>query len=638
MTDGKEKTYEFGDFRLNVARRLLTRRTGEAVELTPKALEILRVLVERSGRVVEKSELMEAVWPNTIVEESNLSQNVYTLRRALDDGGGHRYIATVPGRGYQFVAAVTEITELPSGKKDGTGGGDALPSGPVAVGHRRVKSGFWMLLLALLLVAATAAIVARVGKGTDAAGGEELKRLAVLPFKPLVVAERDAPLELGMTDSLISQLGVVRNLEVRPLTLVRRFGSPEQDPFAAGRELGVDAVLDGHVQRSGARVRVTARLLRVADEKQLWQGRFDEPFTDIFTVQDSISSRVVQELALHLNREDARRMKKRETTSIAAYESYLKARFFISIAQPRQAIELLELAIQQDPDFALAHAGLADIYSRLPIATGVPSQEPHRKARAAVARALALEPDLGEAHTALGWIEFYHGWNWAASEAAFRRAITINRNDFSAHLGYAHLLSNTGRHDEALRESREAIALDPRSPIAIALHAQFLFHAGRYDESLDQAKRALEINPGFWIALMQLGKVHLQANRYEEAVDAFRQAGDTTSALTPAFSLAYTMARSGRSGEARDVVLSLKRPTPPQYVSPYGLAFVQLGLGDAAGALELLERAYEERDVHMVFLAVDPQWRTLVGNPGFDALMSRMNLKPGGWQPPVVGD
>lgn len=448
----------------------------------------------------------------------------------------------------------------------------------------------------------------------------------MLPFKPLVAENRDEALELGMADTLISRLGGIEELTVRPLNRVRRYGGPEQDPFTAGRELGVEAVLDGHIQRWGDRVRLSARLVNVGDEKQLWAGHFDEEFINIFSVQDSISEKVIRELALQLTGEERRRLTKRYTADAEAYELYLRGRFFISLAQPRRAIELFEQSTRLDPNFALAHAGLADIYSRLPIAADVPSREALPKAKEAALKALEIDDRLAEAYTALGWIGFYYEWDWESSEANHRRALEINPNDFSAHLGYAHLLSNTGRHDEALREVEQAIRLDPLSSLAGALKGQFLFHARRYPEAIEQLRQTLEINPAFWVALVQLGRSYVQVGRHQEAFEAFRKASESGGTTAPLSFTGYTYAASGLRVEAERTLLELRSPSEGTSVPPYNVALVYHGLGDTTEAMRWLEKADNERDVRMVFLGVDPLWDSLRSDPHFAGLLERMKL------------
>ena len=298
----------------------------------------------------------------------------------------------------------------------------------------------------------------------------------------------------------------------------------------------------------------------------------------------------------------------------------------MSLAQPRKAIDFFEQALRRDSNFALAYAGLADIYSRLPIAANIPSHEAIPRAKESALKALEFDDRLGEAHTALGWINFYYEWDWESSEAAYRQALEINPEDFSAHLGYAHLLSNTGRHEEALREVDQALRLDPLSPLANALKGEFLFHARRYPEAIEQLHKTLEINPTFWVALLQLGKCYEREGRYEEALEAFRKARESGGTTAPLSLIGYTYAVSGRRDEAERTLRELRALSEKEHVSPYRVAAIYNGLGDSDEALTRLERAYGERDVLMVFLGVDPQWDALRNDPRFMRLMEHLNL------------
>lgn len=639
MDESQPHIYEFGDFCLDASKRLLL-RGGAPVPLTPKVFDTLLYLVEHTGTVLSKDELMAAVWPDTVVEENNLGQNISKLRGVLGESRGeNRYIVTVPGRGYRFVADVKGGTSDAAAREperraalqpdDRTAAAAAPINTPPQPSQRAVrrKSSFSMALFAgIVAVGLGVAGVHLWQARTRPASGQPVRTIAVLPFKPLVAENRDEALELGMADTLISRLGGIEELTVRPLNRVRRYGGPEQDPFAAGRELGVEAVLDGHIQRWGDRVRLSARLVNVGDEKQLWAGHFDEEFINIFSVQDSISEKVIRELALQLTGEERRRLTKRYTADAEAYELYLRGRFFISLAQPRRAIELFEQSTRLDPNFALAHAGLADIYSRLPIAADVPSREALPKAKEAALKALEIDDRLAEAYTALGWIGFYYEWDWESSEANHRRALEINPNDFSAHLGYAHLLSNTGRHDEALREVEQAIRLDPLSSLAGALKGQFLFHARRYPEAIEQLRQTLEINPAFWVALVQLGRSYVQVGRHQEALEAFRKSSESGGTTAPLSFTGYTYAASGLRVEAERTLRELRSPSEGTSVPPYNVALVYHGLGDTTEAMRWLEKADNERDVRMVFLGVDPLWDSLRSDPRFAGLLERMKL------------
>jgi DNA-binding winged helix-turn-helix (wHTH) protein/TolB-like protein/Tfp pilus assembly protein PilF len=621
MNDGKGLEYQFGAFRVDPVRRRLL-RAGRPVALTPKVFDTLLYLVQRPGVLLTKDELLGALWPDVVVEENNLGQSISKLRGMLGEARGeHRYIATVPGHGYRFVAVVTEV----AAGDDDTSGKAARPT------RDDVPASRWRQharpAAAAGLLACVALLVAVIWTGWyPASRVTPIRSIAVLPFKPLVPDSGDPALEIGIADSLIARLSATRDLTVRPLGVVRRFRDPDQDPISAGRELGVEAVVEGHMHRAGDRIRMTVRLLRVADGKQLWAGQFDERFTDIFSVQDVISGKVTGELALELTGDERVRMARHDTSDAEAYDLYLKGRFFMDLAQPQRAIEAFEAAVQRDADFAAAHAGLADIYSRLPIATDGASREPIVKARASALRALELDDRLAAGHAALGWIRFYHDWDWRAAEASFRRALQLDPTAVSAHLGYAHLLSLTGRHDEALQEVDEALVIEPRSPIVGTLKGQFLFNARRYDEAAGQVQRTLGSAPAFWIALLHHGRIHQRAGRYEAALDAFSKARDVSGSWTPLAWIGFAHATAGQRTAAEEALAELAAASELTYVPPCHMAVVHQGLGDHSSALQWLERGYQERDVRMVFLGVDPAWDSLRADDRFIALLTRMNL------------
>jgi DNA-binding winged helix-turn-helix (wHTH) protein/TolB-like protein/Tfp pilus assembly protein PilF len=623
--DATSRVFEFGDFRLDGSgRRLL--KAGEPVRLTPRLFETLLYLVEHRGTVLSKDDLLAALWPDVVVEENNLGQAISKLRQVLGEAPGeNRYIATVSGRGYRFVAQVTPVAA--DGAEPERPAVVTIP--PVSAPPLRQPSRLIARALAVVAVflaaAGLTALYVRSSPGGPSVDPRPPRTLAVLPFKPLVPEGRDEALEFGMADTLIAKLGHIRALTVRPLSAVRRFHDPDQDPLAAGRALGVEAVLDGHIHRMADRVRVTVRLVRVADEQQLWAGQYDEQLTSIFAVQDAISERVTRELAIRLSPQEEERVARRHTGNPAAYESYLKGRFFISLAQPRHAIEMFEQAVRLDPGFAPAHAGLADTLSRMPIATDGPSEDAMRRARAGALTALEIDGELGEAYAVLGWIGFYYDWDWAASEQHYRQALAINDEDFSARLGYAHLLSNTRRPDEAIEQVDLALAADPLSPLAGTLKSQFLFHAGRHDEAHAQLQRTLADSPAFWIGQVLLGSMHLRQGRYEDAVAAFGRAGSAGGGIAPLALTGYTHAVSGNREQAQRILAELTASGEPA-VPPCLVATVHLGLDDRQQALAWLERAYVERDVRMVFLGVDPVWAPLHDDLRFVDLLKRMNL------------
>jgi DNA-binding winged helix-turn-helix (wHTH) protein/TolB-like protein/Flp pilus assembly protein TadD len=638
MSELEPQIYEFGDFRVDVPRRLLL-RSGEAVPLRPRVFDALLCLVRHHGQVVEKDELMRSIWPDAFVEENNLNQSVSTLRRALGETSGeNRYVATVPGRGYRFVAEVrTRSADVPDGEaaqqvprvpdvsnRRALTGGSAVP-----VGTRRPELRTWLLPMALLASAIVIVMAASVIWNARQVPSS-FRQIAVLPFKPLVVETRDGALELGMAETLIAKLSNIKDVTVRGLGAVRRYGGQEQDPVMAGRALGVEAVLDGQIQRWGNRIRVTTRLVSVSDGKQLWAGQFDEEATDLFAVQDSISERVARELALELTAEEKERLVKRYTNDPQAYELYLRGRFLVSQSKRdsiTKAIGFFEEAIRRDPNYALAYVGLADSYDRMPISSDMPSREAFPRAKQAALRALEIDERLVEADTILAWIALWHEWDWEGAGQKFRRALNSNPNDPFAHIGYSHLLSDLGRHDEALREADAALRLDPVSLLTSALKAHFLYQARRYQEGIDTLHESLQLDPTYWIGQLTLGKNYLAAGRVEEALEAFQKAKELAGgASEPIAQIGYTYAVSGRRHEAERAVRELLGISEARYVPPWNVALVYHGLGNTTEALRWLEQAYEERDVHMVFLAVDPKWDALRRDERFVSILKRMKL------------
>ncbi|MBI3478237.1 MAG: winged helix-turn-helix domain-containing protein [Acidobacteria bacterium] len=571
--------YEFGDFRIDAAKRLLL-RGSETVPLTPKVFETLLYLVRRPGDLVQKDDLIRSVWPDTIVEENNLNQNISTLRRVLGETRGeNRYIATIPGQGYRFVANVRRHAV----------------SGPTAsVAHSATRS------------------------------------LAVLPFKPLTADLRDEALELGMADTLIARLSSTRSTSVRPLSSVRKYGSLEQDALAAGRELMVESVLDGSIQRDGSHIRVTARLLQVSDGTSLWTRKFDEEFTDVFTVQDTISEKVAAALALRLSQEERRKLTHRNTQNIEAYHSYLKGRYHIGkVIRPAIAkgIEFFQQAIDADPTYALAYAGIADSYRRLPITSDVAPKDAFPKAKAAAIKALEIDPNISDAHLALGFCKLWFDWDWSGAEQEFQHAIELNPNNGEAHMGYAVMLTAVGRHDEAIIEGQRAIDADPLSLIVNANQAQFLHWARRDDEAGVQAHKTLELDPNFWVANLALARVQIQRAEYENAIAVLTKARDFSGGNSETISLiGYCCARTGDQPRARAVIDDLKTRFADRYLPPQSVAVIHCGLGDADGALDWLAKAHSERDVRLTFLKVDPKWDSIRTDPRFGTLLRQMYL------------
>jgi TolB-like protein/Flp pilus assembly protein TadD len=530
---------------------------------------------------------MRQVWSDSFVEESNVAVGICKIRKLLGgESNGHTYIETIPRRGYRFVASVSEVIQAAS---------DIAFSGSV---ESIALDGY-----------------ANCGKGT----------IAVLPFKSIGTAGAEY-LGLGMADALITRLTNLRQVTVRPTSSIRKYDG-EQDPILVGRELSVEWVLDGSVQKSGKRIRVTAQLVNVASGVLAWAEKFDEKFTDIFSVEDSISEQLVSALALELSGRDRRLLGKRHTDNADAYQAYLKGLYFLAKRTGKackKGIEYFEQAILIDPKYALAYAGVADCY--VVLGTVFPSRECNRKGEKACLSALALDPELAEAHASLGYVRTRQ-WNWSGAEEEFKRAIELNPNYASAHSGYAICLIEIGRYDEALAEIQRAHALDPLSLIINCQAGSLLYLARRYDNAIEQLRKTLALDEGFAIAHFCLGYCYEAQRKYKESIAAYQRArrGLGNMPELPA-SLARVEALSGKKYHALQTVERLKRLRKSRYVQPNFIALIYAALGDIEEAFRWLERAYEERDEDLALLKVDPRFDGLRADPRFKSLMERVGL------------
>jgi len=577
MTEPQAEGYEFGTFRIDTAKRVLFNRDGQPVSLTSKVFDTLLFMVEHSAQVLKKEELMKAIWPERIVEENNLNQNISLLRRALGDNRNeHRYIVTVPGHGYRFVAAVRS-TSSPAEK-------------PAAAA----------------------------------------RSLAVLPFQPLVAEHRDLALELGMADTLIARLSSIRQITVRPIGSVRKYSDLEQDPLAAGRELGVESILEGSIQRWGDAIRVNVRLMNVSTGAGLWSGTFDEKFSDIFGVQDAISERVAAALALQLGSQEKRQLTRRYTDDAAVYELYLKGRFHLGRLTPPEmqtAIGYFQRAIALDDSYAQAYIGLANALFRLPLAAELRPLEHYPKAKEAAQKALQIDDTLAEAHAILGWISFWYEWNWRASEEHFRRAQALGPNESEVHLGYAHMLSNTGRHEEALAEAKRARELNPLYLLANALECQFLMNAGRLEEALARLQQAVALDARFWLTHLYYSGVYLQKGRFPEALASAEEAQRLSGgSLVSKAAGACALVKLGRADQARAFLDEALEASTRKYVQPYSVATIYNALDQPEHAFAWLARGIEERSPHVTFLKVESRWNHVRAVPEFGAMMRRIGF------------
>lgn len=637
--------YQFGSFRIDRRERLLL-HDGEPVPLPPKVYDTLLALVTHSGRIVEKEELMRAVWPDTFVEEANLTVNISALRKVLGEGESEpHYIETVPRRGYRFVLPVTEV------KNDNTDSLEAEHTKPRLVLEEERKADVkqeesadpagayalprgrrWGLPIVGISVLVGLGVLAYYTSAKRAEPGLKVRSIAVLPFKPLVADNRDEPLEMGMCDALITRLSGLNQLIVRPTSSVVHYNKLGQDSLTAGRELGVDALLDGFVQRSGDKIRVTAQLLRISDGKHLWSAQFNENFTDIFAVEDSISKQMVEALLLNLTGEEQRLVTKHHTENIQAYQLYLKGRYFQDKRTPegwKKGTDYFQQAIEKDPNYALAFAGLADSYVALAVRTDMRPQDSFQRAKTAATRALQLDDTIGEAHASLANVRYWYDWDWGGAESEFKRAFELNPNYSLAHQYFASYLMAMGRHQEAISEIKRLQELEPLSvPVNVQI-ARILYFAREYDKAIEQCENTLEMDPNSGGAHFFLSRSYKQKGMYREALAELEKArgplGDGAEVLSL---IGYTYAVAGRPVEAQKVLQELQAASNQRYVSPYHVAMVYTGLGEQDKAFERLEKAYEDREGRMTILKVAPEFDSLRSDPRYADLMRRIGLTP----------
>ena len=634
MSQTTKHLYEFGPFRLDPAERQLW-RGQEEISLTAKAFDILLLLVRNGGRTVPKDEFMRTVWPDTTVEEGNLTDNISTLRQILqDDAREPRYIQTVPKRGYRFVAETRQpaddvefvFRERSTERVVIEEERSALPSArssqmPMVAGA--------VVLAAIVLAAAVYALM-RATPANDV----RPRTIAILPFKPLVPSSRvDAALELGMTDALITKLSNVHELTVRPTASVMKYMSPDRDFARIAKELGVEALLDGRVQRSGDRVHVTVQLVRAEDGRTIWGDQFNETFTDIFALQEKIAERVASALALRLSTAERQSLARHATANVEAYELYLNGRYHWStFTGPglRTSINYFNAAIAKDPNFALAWVGLANAHTVMGIWAYEPKKDAVAGARVAVAKALELDPDLALAHVAAAGLSIFNDWDWDVAKRETERALELDPDNADAHTLHGYYLQSQGKPDEALQELLRARAVAPEWTIAKNDVLWGLIMARRYDDAIAESRRILAIDPDYREAHYILGRALAQKGQYDEAGDALREAQRRSAASSFRYQpeLAWVYARSGRRAEALAMVEGLKKSLDENPWLALELAEVYCGLGDPDRAFAMLERSYQERAAFTWRVRLFSHFDVLRNDPRYADLMRRMNLEP----------
>lgn len=458
----------------------------------------------------------------------------------------------------------------------------------------------------------------------------EIDSLAILPLANACSDPGMEYLSEGITESIINSLSQLPKLRVIPRSTVFRYKGTEVDPQQAGRELNVRAVLTGRVLQLGDSLIVKTELIDVVQQSQLWGEQYRRRLTDIFALQEEIAEDISRKLRLRLTGEERERMVKRYTDNTAAYHLYLKGRHYAGKRTPewlRKGVEHFQQAIDLDPNYGLAYAGLADAFAFLASSTGgQPPHDTYPKAKAAAQKALELDETLGEAHCSLGFSCLLYDWNFAESERQFKRAIELTPDYANAHDGYAFYLKATGQHDAAISECQRAQELDPLSLFTMLSLSWAYYFARMYDDALEQVRRVMEMDPNFGFAHWHLGMIYLQKGKHDDAITSLRKAVNLTGGIPTFLShLGHAYGKAGKHREARQMLTQLESLSKRQYVSSYFLAMIHLGLGDPDRMFECLEKAYEERSGSLAFLRVEPILDGVRKDPRFATFDQRMN-------------
>lgn len=587
------QVYEFKGFRLEAAQRRLL-YNGQPVPLKPKILDLLLLLVQMRGRLVEKDELMKEIWPNTIVEENNITVSMSILRKTLGEGrNGRQFIETVPGRGYRFVAPVRVISSEQATAQE-------TPKVPTLPSAAELETR-----------------------------EPPIDSLAVLPLRNVSKDPNSEYLSEGITESIINTLSRIAKLRVLAPSTVFRFKGKDVDPQEIGTLLNVRAVMLGRVMQLDEKLIIRSELVKVSDGSQIWGEQYDRTLSDLLATQDEIAKAITESLKLKLTSQDQIRLSKRYTANTEAYNLYLRGRYFWNRYDKEwvlKSIESFEQAIEIDASYALAYTGIADAYFRLSNIHASP-REVLPKAKEAALKAVEIDNDLAEAHSSLGLLRVYYDHDWAAAEREFNRALELNPDLTLAHQRYGTYLKLMGRFDESIAHYRQALELDPFSLQININIATIHYLKGNTETAIAHLKKTLELEPNYMPTHFVLGNTYIQQAKWEEAIAEFEliYRRDDEAYIALGF-LGYCHAMAGRRAEAESLRNILKDISKRKYVSPYGIILICVALGEIDQAMELFEQLYVERNDWLVWLKVSPKLKPLHSDPRFRDLLRRVGF------------
>jgi TolB-like protein/Tfp pilus assembly protein PilF len=571
-------TLRFGEFELDISAYEL-RRGGQPVHLERQPMDLLILLVERHRQLVWRADIAKRLWdPGVFVDvEMGVNTAIRKVRQALRDSReSPAFIETISGKGYRFIAPV-----------------DAAP-----LGHHQ----------------------------------EAIESVAVLPFANDSADPDGEYLSDGITETLINNLSQIWNLRVVARSTVFRYKGKDIDPQKVGNDLHVRAVVSGRLLQRGNTLIVRAELMNVATGGQLWGGQYNHKPEDVFALQDDLSREISEKLRLQLTGEERRRLTKRYTEDSGAYRLYLKGRYHWNKRSPeglQKAVEYFQQALDKDPAYSLAYAGLADTYAYLSFFNVVAPREAMPKAKTAAVKGLEIDKALAEAHVSLGYISFTYDGDWSAAGKHFEQALALNPAYTRGHTFYPFYLSSIGRSEEALEVAKGALDLDPASPAVSHSLAVQLYLARKFDRAIEQAHDTLEMDANFAISYAVLGEVYLSKGMYREGLSALEKySALSRSGAASLALLGYSHARLGERKESLQMIEALKAASKQSFVPALFVALVYAGLEDKDQAFTWLEKAYEERFNRLAYLKVEAFWDPLRSDPRFADLLRRVGIPP----------
>ena len=618
--------HRFDNFELDVRAGELRKR-GVKLRLQGQPLQVLAALLQRPGDLVTRDELRAQIWPaDTFVDfDHSLHNAIARLREVLGDSPQKpRYIETLPRRGYRFIAEVEEVEAPEAAPQD-------KPDCPAPVAARKQKA-LTVALVVLALIVLGLLLLKMRAVTQRASAAPPVRSIAVLPLDNLSGDPSQEFFVDGMTDELITDLAKVSSLRVISRTSVMRYKGTKKSLPEIARELNVDGIIEGSVQRSGQRVRITAQLLHAPTDRHLWAESFDRDVGDVLKMQSEVAEAIAQQVNVQLTPQQKARLHAARAVNPEAYEAYLRGRFYMTTEfsmpqQLRTAQRYFQEAIRKDPGFALAYSGLADSYTYLAFFRQLSPESARRPAQEAIRKALELDDSIGEAHETLAVLNWRYDWNWEAAEREFNQALALAPSYSCTHEDHSLYLSQHGRREEALAEVRRSIEMDPSTSSALT-EAGAYYLLRDFPSLVEASRRGVAAHPHEWLEHYYLGIGYEGTGKRLEAISEYQMAIEMSGGDQDATAaLAHAYVGIGRRAEAEKILQDLQRKSKNAYVSPYIIATIYAGLGEKNRAFEYLEQAYRERSLEISWsLKSDLRLDTLRSDPRFQDLLRRIGL------------